>query len=82
MLNVRIDKDTEKRLEKYAQQHDLSKSQVVKEALAVYLSRATVDFSAFDLGKDLFGQEGSGKQDLSSTYKKQLKEKLREKYTH
>jgi hypothetical protein len=82
MLNVRIDKDTEKRLEKYAQQHDLSKSQVVKEALAIYLSKTSIDSSAFDLGKDLFGQEGSRKQDLSSTYKKQVKEKLREKYTH
>ena len=38
MLNVRLDEDTNRRLTEYSQQHDSSKSSIVKEALAMYFN--------------------------------------------
>lgn len=82
MLNVRLQKDLEKKLEKYSTQKHLTKSQVVKEALIAYLSKADIDASAFDLGEDLFGTVGSDRTDASTTYKSRIKEKLRAKHSH
>ena len=82
MLNVRLHKDLEKMLERYSSQNHLTKSQVVKEALVAYLSKADIDKSAYDLGEDLFGVEGSDRTDASTTYKNRIKEKLRAKHSH
>lgn len=82
MLNVRLNKEIEKKLASYSQQMNLSKSFVVKEALVAYLSKTQQEHSPFDLGEDLFGSEASGNADASTTYKSTLKEKLREKHSH
>ena len=82
MLNVRLDSKTEQKLKEYAERHDLSKSSVVKEALAVYLSQKELSDKPYELGSDLFGQVSSGYSDLSTNYKSKLKQKLREKHTH
>ncbi len=34
----------------------------------------------YELGKDIFGLASSGRSDLSTTYKKRIKEQLRLKY--
>lgn len=80
MLNVRLDKDTEKKLQAYTTDHDVSKSHVVKEALALYLSREEKSNYPFALGEDLFGTESSGVDNNSTSYKSKLKSKLNEKY--
>jgi len=36
----------------------------------------------YELGKNLFGQYGSGQTNLSTTYKKQFKNKLKLKFNH
>ncbi len=82
MLNVRLNKEIEKKLADYSQQMNLSKSSVVKEALVAYLNSVQSDHSPFDLGEDLFGAGASGNPDLSTTYKSTLKKKLREKHSH
>ena len=82
MLTVRLSAQTEAALEAFCQQKSLSKSQVVKEALALYMKDDPVTMSSYELGADLFGQEGSGQTDRSTTYKRRLKERLREKHTH
>ncbi|MFY0600619.1 MAG: hypothetical protein JXR03_13185 [Cyclobacteriaceae bacterium] len=82
MLNVRLNKELEKKLNSYSQQHDLTKSDVVKEALAVYLKKAKAEQSPFEVGEDLFGNEGSGNKNASTTYKDTLRKKLHEKRSH
>ena len=80
MLNVRLDKETEKKLNYYVEDQDITKSQVVKEALVQYLSREEMATNPYALGEDLFGMVGSDESEHSSTYKSKLKDKLREKY--
>lgn len=82
MLNVRLSEELEKKLKKYSLEEDLSKSTIVKEALAQYFSKKEASSSPFFLGSDLFGQEGSGNSNASQNYKSRLKEKLNEKHSH
>ena len=73
MLNVRLNEELEKKLKQYSMEEDLSKSSIVKEALEQYFSKKEASKSPFVLGKDLFGLEGSGHGDASTSYKKSLK---------
>ena len=82
MLNVRLDKETEDKLKRYAESHDLSKTMVVKEALAMYFTKKELAQTPYRLGKDLFGVDGSGESSLSQTYKSKLKSKISAKHTH
>lgn len=82
MINVRLDIETEKALKQYAEAHDMTKSSVVKEALAQYLSKKEVAQNPFTLGEDLFGVGSSGSSNLSKSYKERLKQKLNEKHAH
>ena len=82
MLNVRLTKDLEKKLADYSERMHQTKSEVVKEALVEYLSKAKIEQSPFAVGEDLFGKAGSGSDDASTTYKSVLKKKLSEKHAH
>lgn len=82
MLNVRLDTETEKKLKAYADKHDLSKTAVVKEALALYLTSKEPLANPYELGVDLFGSVASGETTNSQNYKALLKKKLSEKYAH
>lgn len=82
MLNVRLSDKEEKQLTDYTKLNNIPKSQVVREALAVYFSEKRDVSNPFDIGEDLFGQEGSGRPDGSTSYKSHLKDKLREKHAH
>jgi hypothetical protein len=81
MLTTRLTSSEEKKLEEYCEQNGLSKSQVVKEALAQYLAKKSI-VSAYESGQDLFGPASSNKTDRSSTYKKRLRKMLDEKHSH
>jgi hypothetical protein len=81
MLNVRLSEEEEKALERYCQESGISKSSVVKEALALYMKEMRRSKTSFEFGEDLFGKEGSGSSDRSVTYKEQLKKKLDAKHT-
>ncbi|MEM8894938.1 MAG: CopG family transcriptional regulator [Bacteroidota bacterium] len=81
MLTVRLSDESEKRLADYAELNKIPKSQVVKEALEVYFAAKRDHSDPFALGEDLFGAEGSGTLDGSTSYKSRLKAKLSEKYT-
>ncbi|WP_424961694.1 hypothetical protein [Ekhidna sp.] len=82
MLNVRLDNDTNQKLNEYSEQHGSSKSAIVKEALAMYFNKEQSKQLPFALGSDLFGTAKSGKTDHSTAYKSKLKSKLREKHAH
>ena len=81
-MTVRLSRQMEEELTAFCQQKRLSKSQVVKEALAIYTERNAVSTSPYELGVDLFGQAGSDRTDGSITYKERLMLMLREEHPH
>ena len=84
MLSVRISDDLEKKLNNLSKKNGISKSYIVKEALQSYFVEIEESErkSAYDLGKDLFGRNGSKEGNLSTTYKTRIKEKVHEKSSH
>lgn len=82
MLSVRLSVEAEKELADYCERKRLPKSQVVKDALEMYLQQERTTVSPYELGVGLFGQEGSGQSDSSATYKQRVRKMINEKYSH
>ncbi len=85
MLTVRLDNIIENQLNFYSQEKHLPKSTIVKEALVYYfdmIKSTTKQKSPYDLGSDLFGKYESGLDNLSTTYKQKIKEKIHAKNAH
>ena len=85
MLTVRLDSATENQLNFLAQEQHLTKSSIVKEALVYYfdmLKSKSSQKTPYELGSELFGKYESGRDDLSTTYKQKLKEKIDAKNSH
>jgi RHH-type rel operon transcriptional repressor/antitoxin RelB len=80
MSSARLPVTLEERLERMAESTGTSKSRIIRDALERYLEEYECRRTPFDLGRDLFGPAGSGRKDLSTAYKRLLKEKLREKH--
>jgi len=78
MFSVRLDDELDKKIRALSKKTKATKSEIVREALTEYLEAREAEDKPFDLGQDLFGRFGSGKGDLSTTYKKRIKEKLNE----
>ena len=78
MFSVRLDDELDKKIQALSEKTKANKSEIVREALTEYLETREAEDKPFDLGQDLFGRFGSGKGDLSTTYKKRIKEKLNE----
>lgn len=81
MLSLRLSRDLEQKLRTLAETEKISKSEVVKQALALYFEAHDKKRRPYDLGRDLFGRYGSGRGTLSRDYKKIVKEKVREKHS-
>jgi hypothetical protein len=85
MISVRLNNQLEKLLEQTAKDKSTSKSQIIKESLIHYfnmLKQEQKQKTPYELGSDLFGKYSSGKDDLSTTYKQKLKEKINAKNSH
>ena len=81
MLTVRLPQALEDRLKQAAAAEKRTKTQVIRAALEVYLQAQRNRRSASELGDDLFGRHGSGNGNLSTTYKRALKDRIRAKRT-
>lgn len=81
MLTTRLTPAEEEKLMQYCELNGLSKSHVVKEAIAQYIAKNS-QVSAYESGKDLFGAASSNDTDRSTTYKKRIKTILNEKHSH
>lgn len=81
MISLRLTIDLEEKLNTISKSENISKSEIIKQALVLYFADYYRKHSPYDLGKDLFGKYGSGKGSLSQEYKNLLKGKLREKYS-
>ena len=82
MLAVRLPEDLEYKLAKFAKTENKTKTEVVKEALSIFLEKKSEEKrkTPYELGESLFGRYESGRNDLSSTYKERVREIVREKY--
>lgn len=85
MISIRLDRSLEDRLQSLAEKKHLSKSKIIKEALAHYFDMTDQELkskTAYELGNGLFGRYGSEDGSLSTTYKQKLKKKLHAKNSH
>jgi len=82
MTSIRLSKKQENDLQKIAEAEQVSKSDIIKEALDLYIKRFHNATSPYELGKDVFGKYGSGRNDNSTTYKSKLKKKINAKISH
>lgn len=73
--SIRMDEQLVLRLKRYAQAHDVSASNVVREALTLYLDGRRQD--AYELGADLFGRHRSG--DVETTRSVERKARVRDR---
>jgi hypothetical protein len=80
-LSVRLDKKTESLLEETASTLKTSKAEVIKKSLSDYCARVLTERRKrpYDLIKDLLGEEGSGRGDLSTRGEEILRERFRRK---
>lgn len=82
MLTVRLPDDLEAEVDRIASTERRTKSDIVKDALQQYIASHRQKPSSYQVGEDLFGLIASGEDDRSRTYKRRLREKLREKHSH
>jgi hypothetical protein len=59
-----------------------TKSNVKEEAPEKYFDDYEKVANPYDLGKEFFGKYGSGKGDLSASYKQKVRSKVDEKMSH
>ena len=79
MTTVRLPDDIEKRLASLSRTKKKTKSELIKEALEQFFYQQGNEKDSYELGKEYFGQYGSGKGNLSVEYKKLIKEKIHAK---
>ncbi|HTP64629.1 MAG TPA: ribbon-helix-helix protein, CopG family [Geobacteraceae bacterium] len=82
MLTVRLSEELEHEIDRHAKAERKTRTEVVKEALQNYFALRSGKLTPYQLGEDLFGVGEKGSQDLSTTFKRRLKEKLHEKHSH
>ncbi len=82
MISVRLPKDLEEKLELYALKQKVTKTEIIKKALAEYMEKNSEEKSPYELVENLFGKYGSGQGDLSVKYKKKVREKIDTKMSH
>ena len=79
MTTVRLPDDIEKRLASLSRTKKKTKSELIKEALEQFFHQQGNEKDSYELGKEYFGQYGSGKGNRSVEYKKLIKEKINAK---
>lgn len=81
MTTVRLSNEIEKQISALIKLENISKSEIIKKAITEYYEKHSQNLSPYELGKDLFGRNGSD-ENLSTTYKSKLKGILNEKHSH
>ncbi|MCL2243367.1 MAG: ribbon-helix-helix domain-containing protein [Treponema sp.] len=79
ITTVRLPAETRNRLIALSKIKNKTKSEIIKESLEMYCDREENEIDSYSMGLPYFGKYGSGKGDLSETYKQRLKEKLRDR---
>lgn len=82
MTSIRLPEDIEIKLNEIAKVEQTTKSEIIKQALMLYINDYYNSLSPYELGKDLFGKYGSGRSDLSTQYKKLLRDRINAKHSY
>ncbi|KXS45454.1 MAG: CopG-like domain-containing protein DNA-binding [Halanaerobium sp. T82-1] len=82
MISVRLSKELEDKIDQLSKQESVTKSDIIKEALEKYITEQEKKMKPYELGEEFFGRNGSGKGNLSKTYKKKVRDKINEKMSH
>lgn len=82
MISLRLPKELEEKLESLSKKEQITKSDMVREALEKYLVGIEKSKQPYKLGEDLFGKYGSGDGKLSTEYKKKVRDKIHGKMSH
>ncbi|OGL46743.1 MAG: hypothetical protein A2161_18330 [Candidatus Schekmanbacteria bacterium RBG_13_48_7] len=75
-ISLRLDSKLDQELSKCAEFMGTSKSELIRILIDDFVKKNAKRLSPWELGKDFFGREGSGKSNLSVDRKTILKEKL------
>lgn len=76
IVSVRLDPELEKELARAARLDGVSRSELIRRCLTAYFARKKVACLAWELGKDVFGRVGSGRDDRSLTRKQHVRDKI------
>ena len=79
MTTARLPRETRSKLIVLSKVKGKTKSDIIKESLDMYYEREENDLDSFTLGEGFFGNYGSDEDNLSTTYKERIREKLRAK---
>lgn len=79
MRSVRLTPEIEKELEILANQKNVSRSAIIKEALVEYMTKEKTYNQPYKTGEKYFGKRGSGEHDRSVTYKSRIKSRIGDK---
>lgn len=79
IISLRLDDKLERKLNNYSKMINKPKSALIRNLIADFIDKKSISSSAWELGKGIFGREGSGRGNLSTNRKSILKEKLNAK---
>jgi hypothetical protein len=75
-ISLRLDSKLERKLNDYAKITGKAKSELIRDLVSEFFDKESKNLTPWELGKNVFGLEGSGRGDLSRDRKSILKEKL------
>jgi metal-responsive CopG/Arc/MetJ family transcriptional regulator len=81
MRSIRLNKELEEELARLASQKEVSRSEIIKEAIQQYITTESQLNNPYELGEKYFGQYSSTETDMSVTYKSRIRDKIRNKRT-
>ena len=79
MFSIRLPKELEKKVEELSKKEQVTKSDIVREALQEYIDKREKAEHPYLLGEDLFGKYGSDSGSRSVEYKKIVRDKIHAK---
>jgi predicted DNA-binding protein len=83
MTTVRLPVEIEQKLNFLSKSKHKSKTELIKEALECLFAQEEIEKDSYELGVEYFGIFGSGDGNLSTDYKRRIKDKIRAKHnTH
>jgi hypothetical protein len=79
-VSIRLGAELEERLARASRKLRVSKTEVIRRSLEAYLTQVEPARTPYELGEGLFAADDSPGSDVSTSFKRRLKRKLRAKH--
>lgn len=79
-VSIRLGPELEEQLAKASRKLRVNKTEVIKRSLELYLTQVEPRRTPYELGEGLFGADDSRGSDVSSSFRRRLKRRLRAKH--